>query len=1164
MSTIFISYTGRDSGGEGRLWAERIHALLVELHYQDVFLDRHSSDGITVGTDWRQLLHQQLGRCAALVAICSDAYERSAWCMAELAVAIHAGKLLIPINVQTPVVDAAGRLQPPPLPLLLQHLQAIQPLEQPLTVISPNLEQGAPLEPRLDDVAERLGRALEQGLSWRARLPWPPPELRNGDDPVSPYPGLETFERWHAPVFFGQDTVLEQLRLRLQRLSPNDSRLLLILGASGCGKSSLLRAGLLPLLEQQAGSRRWLLLEPFKPEDDPFGGLTAVLDRFGATLQPPLPPLAAPLRTAQELVQHLRLLRRSAGRDRASVVIPIDQFEELLGWSRSASTEAGTAQADAFLQMLAELLAMDYSQVLVVATLRSDFLGTFQLHASELVRWSIGPADDFTTQLVPLDKGGFRQVIEGPARMAALPLEPGFSEQLVHDIPHGDALPLLAFTLQELWELRPSGGALSLELYQQHGGIDGAVKRAVDRALKGEKDLAVLREAFLGHLLRLSDDGQVAKQTALWDELPPRSRPLLERLVGGRLLVSRLVKSPEPAAPLRTLEIAHEALLRTWPTLVEWIKEGTEELLQRRRVKRLADDLKPAAAERQRRQALAQLAALAAAGGSEQLAVRKEAADPLAQLLAEATVPAPLADREDAALVLALIGAEEPLRVCLADTVAPVALRRRAAESLGLLARRSGEQSQRERIADVLKDLQLNSKALDVRIEVELEYSTLDPAIVQGLVEQTGRQVHEGMQQMMNAGQLPPDLGEDQLQEIFQQNVDRIVVEQLQQELWASGQAAGWKEHDEQLPLLQGLSRGLQLAVAPDLPLLGDGPGQMVPMLTLTALEEGEGLHIRTEVVEVPVWRLPLPGGEQLELVLVRAGTYEIGSPEGEDGRTGYATFRSRCDPSEVDVEAQRRVQLRTFAMVRQPISQGQWRAVVEALPAEARGTLKPGPGTFRGEDQWERFGQPGGLPVDSVNWNAAVEWLQALNGWLAEQWPAWAAQHPGIGATPAQLALPSESQWEAACRGAADPPTPFHFGATLDPSWARYDPSYTYGKGRRGEYLQRPVPIGFFGLVNTHGLAELHGQLLEWCGDQWHRDPVAGAPPEGGSMGGADPGLAGDKEQRYRLLRGGSWFLGPINCRAASRYGNYPAYVDSVNGVRPCCLLPPGSLLGA
>jgi hypothetical protein len=337
-------------------------------------------------------------------------------------------------------------------------------------------------------------------------------------------------------------------------------------------------------------------------------------------------------------------------------------------------------------------------------------------------------------------------------------------------------------------------------------------------------------------------------------------------------------------------------------------------------------------------------------------------------------------------------------------------------------------------------------------------------------------------------------------------------------------------------------------------------------MLTLTALEEANALRIRTEVVEVPLWQLPLPGGEQLELVLVPAAVYQIGSPAAEDGRTQYRNFRSKCDPGEVEVEARRTVRLRAFALVRQPISQALWRVVVEWLAADKRGNLKPGPGTFRGEDLWERHGQPGGLPVDSVSWNASREWLQALNGWLADQWQSWVEDDPAMAAEPVRLELPSESQWEAACRADTDPdnPTPFHFGATLDASWARYDASYTYGKGRRGEYEQRPVPIGFFGLVNRWGLAELHGQLAEWCGDQWHRDPVAAAPAEGAAIAVPDPGLVGDKEQRYRLLRGGSWFGNPHGARAAFRDSVNPVSDGTSFGLRPCCPSPPGSLLGA
>jgi formylglycine-generating enzyme required for sulfatase activity len=278
--------------------------------------------------------------------------------------------------------------------------------------------------------------------------------------------------------------------------------------------------------------------------------------------------------------------------------------------------------------------------------------------------------------------------------------------------------------------------------------------------------------------------------------------------------------------------------------------------------------------------------------------------------------------------------------------------------------------------------------------------------------------------------------------------------------------------------------------------------------------------------------------------------------------------IRQKCEG--VDVEALRKVRLRSYAMVRHPISQAQWRAVVEGVAADQRGQLEASPGTFREEDCWERYGQPGALPVDSVSWNQCQQWLEALNGWLACQWPEWAEENPGLGAQAPQLALPSESQWEAACRAveasSAEAPTspPFHFGATLDASWARYDATSTYGRGRRGDYKKRPVPIGFFGLVNRWGLAEMHGQLLEWCADQWHRDPVSGAPRDGSALEGPDPGLAEvPSEQEMKLLRGGSCFFIPYFARAAFRGSGLPVAVLPDVGVRPGCFSPPGSLLG-
>jgi formylglycine-generating enzyme required for sulfatase activity len=339
-------------------------------------------------------------------------------------------------------------------------------------------------------------------------------------------------------------------------------------------------------------------------------------------------------------------------------------------------------------------------------------------------------------------------------------------------------------------------------------------------------------------------------------------------------------------------------------------------------------------------------------------------------------------------------------------------------------------------------------------------------------------------------------------------------------------------------------------------------------MLTLTALQEGEALRIRTEVVTPSVWRLPLPGGEQLELVVVPGGVYGIGSPEAEEGRDLYPQFRQKCEG--VNVEIQRPVNLKAFALVRHPLTQAQWRAVA-ALPRLER-DINSTPGTNEARGLWESYAQPSGLAVDSVSWNDCQEWLRRLNRWLVEKW----LEQGGQGEAP-QLALPSESQWEAACRAGSG--TPFHFGDTLDSSWANYDGRYTYGTGRKGAYRQRPVPVGFFGLVNRWGLAEMHGQLQEWCADQWHRSPCGanqgkrrgwfgggGTQQElldGSALEGADPGLAEvPQEQQMMLLRGGSWIYGPLNARAAFRISVLPVTVNSSVGVRPGCFSPPGLFL--
>ncbi|HBH74701.1 MAG TPA: hypothetical protein DDY43_15040 [Synechococcales bacterium UBA10510] len=501
----------------------------------------------------------------------------------------------------------------------------------------------------------------------------------------------------------------------------------------------------------------------------------------------------------------------------------------------------------------------------------------------------------------------------------------------------------------------------------------------------------------------------------------------------------------------------------------------------------------------------------------------------------------------------------------------PVASERRDAIAKLAAMAAAPEDSQRRAARDVAsRRLARLLAELLSELQAERRLEQQEAAVVLGLIgTETGIEALEGL---VGAGQQPPELRRAALEALglsardchgserhsLLERIEAFLEKQLRADaldLLVEGEA-GWAEHDRRLPPLQGASRALQLAASADLPLLGSGPGREVPMLTLTVLQEGEALRIRTEVVTPAVWKLPLPGGEQLELVVVPGGKYGIGSPEGETGRDWYANQRDGCKG--VNVEAERSVRLERFALARHAITQAQWRAVA-VLPQLER-DLNPTPGSYKPDDLWERFAQPGALPVDSVSWFDCQEWLGRLNRWLLEQWSGLGGQ-----GDPPQLALPGEGQWEAACLAGAG--TPFHFGDTLDASWANFDGGYSYGPSRKGVYRQRPVPVGFFGLVNRWGLAEMHGQMLEWCGDQWHPNPTGeGWPSAGQPWEGVDPTLEvmGTAQKDWKLLRGGSCFLVPHYCRAANRYSNHPAIVGSDIGVRPCCLLPPGFLLGS
>lgn len=243
-----------------------------------------------------------------------------------------------------------------------------------------------------------------------------------------------------------------------------------------------------------------------------------------------------------------------------------------------------------------------------------------------------------------------------------------------------------------------------------------------------------------------------------------------------------------------------------------------------------------------------------------------------------------------------------------------------------------------------------------------------------------------------------------------------------------------------------------------------------------------------------------------LHMVLIPGNTFRMGSPDDEPERN-----KEREGP-------QHTVTVPQFFMGRYPVTQAQWKAVV-ASPKVAPG-LEADPSSFKGNNR----------PVESVSWYDAVEFCDRL------------AQH-----TKRPYRLPSEAEWEYACR--AGTTTPFYFGKTLTTEVANYDGRNTYADGPKGEYRQETTPVDHFGIANAFGLSDMHGNVYEWCQDRWHTN-YDGAPTDGSAWieGGNSSG---------RVRRGGSWIRIPKDCRSAYRFNFEPYDCVSYIGFRVVCSAP-------
>ena len=393
-------------------------------------------------------------------------------------------------------------------------------------------------------------------------------------DEPAPYRGLLGFEEQHSAFFFGRD---RETRAVVDKLSV--SRFVTVVGASGSGKSSLVRAGVLPRLEMDAihGSCLWVK-KTITPGSDPF---RAVADALSTLVSQDARQLKA-----DELTE--RMMDRKDGLrtgysnlvsdDPKPLLLVVDQFEELFTHdARDSDGASELRHSEQFIANLTDATLKGDGLVRIIATLRADFVGHCLNYAplTQLLQ-------DGQILLPNLDDEGLREAIVSPAQSVGAFLENGLASLILRDVvgQYG-ALPLMQHALHELWLAR-RGPWLTLEVYESSGGVRGALRRRADNTIRALSEPE--REIARGLLMRL---------TTLGEGIETRRRVRREELYStesSRESVDQVINALSGSdarlvvVDSDTVEIAHEALIQEWSLFREWLDEDRDGLRIHRRL----------------------------------------------------------------------------------------------------------------------------------------------------------------------------------------------------------------------------------------------------------------------------------------------------------------------------------------------------------------------------------------------------------------------------------------------------------------------------------------------------------------------------------------------------------------------------------------------------
>lgn len=390
---------------------------------------------------------------------------------------------------------------------------------------------------------------------------------------ASPYPGLAAFSAEQAPIFFGRGPEIDQL---LQQFTSPQVQFVAVVGVSGSGKSSLVKAGLLPRLRTGiVGNTPWidLIFKPGERGDNPFKALAFALKSV----------LGIQDQTEQEIAQAIQADHRIAHKHfgdlltrhklASDLLLVIDQFEELF-----APSQADYLQD--FLKLLEQIIALPHLRVLL--TLRADFYAC-AIEEPALAR--LLRRDRGTFPLDPPGLGAIHQMIIRPAEAAGVELEDGLAQLLLDDAGTGPgAMALIAFTLHQLYRQQKESRYLTIDAYETFGGVQGAVQQRAKTALQG---LHIDRDRVLPKLF--ANLVEVNAQEVATRRRTPQS--LLRgdvKIAANALIDARLLVTSEGEENQPMLEVAHETVLNGWEQMHHWIADHAEHLWARHDLERIA------------------------------------------------------------------------------------------------------------------------------------------------------------------------------------------------------------------------------------------------------------------------------------------------------------------------------------------------------------------------------------------------------------------------------------------------------------------------------------------------------------------------------------------------------------------------------------------------